>query len=191
MAEKILHCGERRKTQEARGGTNCAFGKPCFCSVPKRGRFDENGENDKFAFCSVQKTRASLLRPLKTTKMTKMVGVTEAKAWFRKGRVCSSLGPQTFAAKPQEAANWGQSTKASPHKAQHYSGLPEHVLPPHSSHCSGGLLPQYFAEAYSPPCHILGTNASSSSVGRSEVMQHSSSPRSNCSVSNLWEQKGT
>ena len=34
----------------SRGGTNRVFGKPCFCPLPKRGRFDENGENDEFAF---------------------------------------------------------------------------------------------------------------------------------------------
>ena len=65
------------------GGTKRGFGKLCFCPLPKRGRFDENGENDEFAFYSL-KTRASLLRPPKTTKMTKMAGVTQAKAWFRK-----------------------------------------------------------------------------------------------------------
>ena len=57
--------------------------KPCFCPVPKRGCFDENGENDEFAFYPL-KTRASLFRPPKTTKMAKMVGVTQAKASFRK-----------------------------------------------------------------------------------------------------------
>ena len=36
-------------------------------------------------------TRASLLRLPKTTKMTKMAGVTQAKAWFRKSRACASL----------------------------------------------------------------------------------------------------
>ena len=61
-----------------------------FCPLPKRGRFDENGENDEFALYPL-KTRASLLRPPKTTKMTKMAGVTQAKAWFRKSLVCSSL----------------------------------------------------------------------------------------------------
>ena len=69
------------------GGASCVFGKPCLCSLPKRGHFDENGENDKFAFYPL-KARASLLRP---SKMTKMAGVTQAQAWFRKGRVCSSL----------------------------------------------------------------------------------------------------
>ena len=34
----------------SRGGTNRVFGKPCLCPLPKRGRFDENGENDEFAF---------------------------------------------------------------------------------------------------------------------------------------------
>ena len=73
-----------------RGGTNCVFGKPWFRPLPKGGRFDENGENDEFAFYPL-KTRASLIRPPKTTKMTKMAVVTQAKAWFRKSRVCSSL----------------------------------------------------------------------------------------------------
>ena len=44
---------------------NRVFGKPCFCPLPKRGRFDENGENDEFAFYPL-KTRASLLRPRKS-----------------------------------------------------------------------------------------------------------------------------
>ena len=33
-----------------RGHTNRVFGKPVFCPLPKRGRFDENGKNDEFAF---------------------------------------------------------------------------------------------------------------------------------------------
>ena len=57
---------------------------------PKRARFDENGENDEFAFYPL-KTMVSLLRRPQTTKMTKMAGVTQEKAWFRKSRVCSSL----------------------------------------------------------------------------------------------------
>ena len=61
-----------------------------FLSPAKRGRFDENGENHELAFYPL-KTRASLFRPPKTTKMTKMAGVTQAKAWFRKSRVCSCL----------------------------------------------------------------------------------------------------
>ena len=66
--------------------------KPCFCPLPKRGRFDENGENDEFAFCPL-KTRVSL-RPPKTMKVTKWrmtPDVTQAKAWFRRSRVCSCL----------------------------------------------------------------------------------------------------
>ena len=63
--------------------TNRVFGKPCFLSpAKKRGRFDENGENDEFFY--PLKPRASLLRRLRTTKMTKMAGVTHEKAWFRK-----------------------------------------------------------------------------------------------------------
>ena len=53
----------------------------------QKGSFWRNGENDKFAFYPL-KTRASLHRPLKTTKMA---GVTQAKTWFRKSRACSSL----------------------------------------------------------------------------------------------------
>ena len=73
-----------------RGSTNSVFGKPCFGPLPKRGCLDENGENDEFAFYPLN-TRVWLLRPPKTTKMTKMAGVTQEKAWFRKGQVCSSL----------------------------------------------------------------------------------------------------
>ena len=46
------------------GGTNRVFGKPCFCPLPKRGRFDENGDNGEFAFYPL-KTRASLSDPRK------------------------------------------------------------------------------------------------------------------------------
>ena len=60
------------------------------CPLPKRGCFDENGENDEFAFYP-PRTMVSLLRRPKTTKITKMAGVTQAKAWFSKSRVCSSL----------------------------------------------------------------------------------------------------
>ena len=49
------------------------------CEPLRRGRFDENGENDEFAF-DPQKTKASLLRTPKTTKVTKMAGVTQAEA---------------------------------------------------------------------------------------------------------------
>ena len=74
-----------------RGRTNRVFGKPCLCPLPKTGRFDENGENDEFAFYPL-KTRVWLLRPPESeTKTTKMAGVTQEKAWLRKGRVCSSL----------------------------------------------------------------------------------------------------
>ena len=60
------------------------FGKPCFCPCENlRGRFDENGENDEFAFYSL-KTRAS-------TKMAKMTKIAQAKARFRKSRVCCFL----------------------------------------------------------------------------------------------------
>ena len=61
-----------------------------FVPCQKRARFDENGENDEFAFYPL-KTMVSLLRPPQTTKMTKMAGVTQEKAWLRESRVCSSL----------------------------------------------------------------------------------------------------
>ena len=61
---------------EFRGRTNRVFGKPCFCPLPKRGHFDENGGNDEFAFYP-PKTRVWLLGPPKTTKMA---GVTQEKA---------------------------------------------------------------------------------------------------------------
>ena len=73
--------------ENIRGGTNRVFGTPCFCPLPKGGRFDENGENDEVAFYPL-KTGVSLLRPPKTTKMA---GVTQEKAWFRKSRASSSL----------------------------------------------------------------------------------------------------
>ena len=55
------------------------LGKPGFCplAMPERGRVDKNGENDEFTFYPL-KTRASLLRPPKATKMTKMAGVAQA-----------------------------------------------------------------------------------------------------------------
>ena len=85
------------QSQIGKTGTNRVFGKPCLCPVSKRGRFDESGENDECAFYPL-KTRASLLRPPKTTKMTKMAGVTQAKAWFRKSWVCSyKLKPEKIA----------------------------------------------------------------------------------------------
>ena len=68
----------------------CFLVNRVFVPCPKRGRFDENGDNNESA-CYPLKTRASLLRPLKTTKMTKMAGVTQAKAWFSKSRAWSSL----------------------------------------------------------------------------------------------------
>ena len=68
---------------QIRGGTNRVFGNPCLCPLPKRGRFDEDEENDEFEFYPLT-TRASLLRPPKRTKMMKMTGVTQAKAWFSK-----------------------------------------------------------------------------------------------------------
>ena len=61
---------EVRVFKADRRGTSRVFGKPCFCALPKRGRFDENGESDEFAYYPL-KTKASLLRPPKTTKIKK------------------------------------------------------------------------------------------------------------------------
>ena len=98
VGSKYLFWGPKRPPCECliyRGGTNRVFGKPYFCPVPQRGRFDGNGKNDEFAFYPL-KTRASLVRPPKTTKTTRMEGVTQAKAWFRKSLVCPSLNVITF-----------------------------------------------------------------------------------------------
>ena len=58
-----------------------------FVSFQQGGRFDEKGENDEFAVYPL-KARVSFLRPPKTTKMAV---VTQAKTWFGKSGVCSSL----------------------------------------------------------------------------------------------------
>ena len=63
------------------------FGKPCFCPLPKTGLFNENGKNRECAFYP-PKTRDSLLRPPKTTKMA---GVTQMFRDFREAR--GSLTP--------------------------------------------------------------------------------------------------
>ena len=79
-----------RKMSMFRVAQTVSLASRVFVSCQKEGRFDKNGEKDDFAFYPL-KTRALLLRPPKTTKVTKMAGVTQAKAWFRKSRVCSSL----------------------------------------------------------------------------------------------------
>ena len=63
-----------------RGGRNRVFGKPCSRSPAKKGPFDETTKKTRIAFYPL-KTRALHPRPPKTTKMA---GVTQAKAWFRK-----------------------------------------------------------------------------------------------------------
>ena len=64
-----------------RGGTNRVFGTPCFCPLPK-GAIWRKQRNWRICILPTE-TRVSLLRPPKTTKMTIMAGVTQAKAWFR------------------------------------------------------------------------------------------------------------
>ena len=63
---------------------NRVFGK-----LPKRGRFDENSA--KWRICILPTENKGFARRTKTTKMTKVAGVTQAKAWFRKSLVCFSL----------------------------------------------------------------------------------------------------
>ena len=53
-----------------RGGTTRVFGKLCFCPLPKGAVWTKTAKNGEFAFYPL-KTRASPLRPPKTTKMTK------------------------------------------------------------------------------------------------------------------------
>ena len=53
-------------------------------SLQKKRGFDENGENDESAFYPVKEWLCSS-DPVKAMKMTKMAGVTQAKAWFTKG----------------------------------------------------------------------------------------------------------
>ena len=67
------------------GGTNRVLGKPYFCPLPKRGRFDENDEkNDEFFAFYPLKTKPSPLIPPKTTKMMKMAGDTHM-VWRKPG----------------------------------------------------------------------------------------------------------
>ena len=97
-----LLCAEPKENKHFRPGTQSGglvtgvteklfvcqtFMRPFFGvaqTVPKRGRFDETAKTTNCIAFYPLKTRVSLLRPPKTTKMTKMAGVTQAKAWFRK-----------------------------------------------------------------------------------------------------------
>ena len=95
-----------------------------FVPCQKGGRFDENAK-----IANLQSThwkQGFLLRPPKTTNMTKMAGVTQAKAWFRKSRVCSSLTfwmhKRSFALRVDESSTvfsdcdeTMQATKGNPH----------------------------------------------------------------------------
>ena len=68
------------KSRFGQGCRNGRFGKRLFCPLPKTGGFDENRrkENSDIAFCP-QKQGILLLGTRKSTKMTKMAGVTPAK----------------------------------------------------------------------------------------------------------------
>ena len=70
-----------------RGPKSGAFGKPCLCPTKKIFPKTVNMTNLR----STQQIRALLLKPCETTKMTKMAGVTRAKAWSTKGTVFCSL----------------------------------------------------------------------------------------------------
>ena len=67
-----------------RGGTNRIFVKPCFCPLPKGAVLTKTAKmtNLHSTHCK-QGLRSLDLR--KRGKMTTMAGVTQAKAWFRKG----------------------------------------------------------------------------------------------------------
>ena len=60
------------------GCRNGRFGKRSFYPLPKTGGLTKIGENSDVAFCP-QKQGILLLGPRKSTKMTKMAGVTPAK----------------------------------------------------------------------------------------------------------------
>ena len=77
---KLLKVG---KTQ---GCWNGRFGKRCFCPLPKTGGLRKIGDNSDIAFYP-QKQGFLLLGPRKSTKMTKMAGVTQAKWPFAKSTV--------------------------------------------------------------------------------------------------------
>ena len=61
------HTQEHTHTQERTRKCWATYPLKSAGFMPERGRFDENGENDEFAFYPL-KTRASLLRPPKTMK---------------------------------------------------------------------------------------------------------------------------
>ena len=62
LAQKLLRIS-LFGIQNFRGGTNRVFGKPCFCPLPKRGHFDENGENDECAFYLLKTSGFALQTP--------------------------------------------------------------------------------------------------------------------------------
>ena len=75
------------------GCRNGRFGKRSFCPLPKTRGFDENWRNSDIAFY-LQKQGSLLLKPRKSTKMTKLAGVTPTKwpfAPFAKSTVLTTL----------------------------------------------------------------------------------------------------
>ena len=72
------------------GWRNGRFGKRSFCPLPKTGGFDVNWQ--KFWYCILPtKKGVLLLGPRKSTKMTKLAGVTPAKWPFAKSTVLTTL----------------------------------------------------------------------------------------------------
>ena len=67
------------------GGTSLVFGKPLFCPLPKRARFDENGENDEIAFASENdENDENDANDENDENDENNENDTQAKAWFRK-----------------------------------------------------------------------------------------------------------
>ena len=74
-----------------RGGTNRVFGKPCFCPLPKRGHFDENGEKGRICILPTEKPGLRSSDPRKRRKWRKWRVSLRKRHGFRESRVCSSL----------------------------------------------------------------------------------------------------
>ena len=55
-----------------------------FCPLPKKGRFDENGENGEFAFYRLKNKGLAPQTPENDAKMTKIAGVTQARHGLEK-----------------------------------------------------------------------------------------------------------
>ena len=86
--------------------------------LPKTRDFDENGENHEFAFYT-PKQGVLVVRSPKETKMTKMAGATQAKPWFTKNGVFTTLSggryfPAPWRVSPKTGVSDGVSHGVSP-----------------------------------------------------------------------------